>query len=284
MKKGIQILCFFSIILFLFSGLAEAEVKFGFKLIGGLSYIGGGDLNKGLLGWSDIWNKAYDVPGITRSGGYKAFHLGMDLNVEFLLYITPKIALGLGTSYIQVSRTSELQLVEGGTTYKNTWNPKISTIPLTFSLYFYLLNGSRMKFVLHAGTGYYLGKYTDSQHTVFLGDINEEYNMSAKGFGFHGGMGLEIALSNQFAFIVETRGRYSKLSGFEGDLKSSWSSSSSTTSGKLWYSEIYAFDYENFPVITLENTKPAGPDITNVREAVVDISGFSTFIGFIFRF
>jgi len=284
MKKGIAILCLSNFFLFLFMGTAKAEAKFGFKLIGGLGYIGGGDLNVGLQGWSDIWNKEYNVPGITRSGGYQAFHLGFDLDVEFLFYITPKIALSLGTNYIQFSKSSELQLVEAGTTYKISWHPKVSAIPITLSLYYYLLNGKKMKLFLGVGTGYYLSKYTDTQHTVFLGDINDEYNTSAKGIGFHGGIGLEIPFSPHIAFIMETRGRHASLSGFEGELKSSWMSSTSTTSGKLWFYEINAFDLGKFSIITLENTKPVGADITNVNEAKIDLSGFSAIAGFIFRF
>jgi hypothetical protein len=284
MKKGIAVLYFSFLFLFLFVGSAESKVIFGFKLTGGLNYLQGGDLNKGLQGWSDIWNKLYDDPGITRSGGYKSFHLGMDLNIELLMWISPRIAFGLGTGYVQVSRSSELQLIEGGITYKNTWSPKITFIPITLSLYYNILNGKRFRFIIHAGAGYYLSKYMDTQHTVFLGDINDEYNMSAKGFGFHGGLGVEISLSNQLALLIESRGRYVRLNGFEGDLKSSWSSSSSIISGKLWYYEISAFDNGKYPIVSVENTKPLGPDIANVREAIVDTSGISVFLGLIFRF
>lgn len=284
MKKTILVICFSTFALFSVNTPAEAQSKLGFKLTGGFGYFDGGEMNKGLQGWSDIWKEYFNLIGISTSGGYEPFHQSMDLNIEFIFPIARRFFIGIGSGYLQTSKASELLIKAEGTTYKNTWSPKINAIAFNINCYYYLIDGNKVKVSLYTGAGYYLGKYEDNQQGVFFGDIKDEYKMSTKGFGVNGGIGFELVLFPPVSFLIEARGRYTKLSSFEGDLKSSWLSSSSTTTGKLWYYEVNAFGIGTFPVIALEETKPEGVDIFNVHEAKVNFNSFSIGIGLILRF
>ena len=277
MKKAMAIVCGAVLALAYAASPATAQTKFAFKLTGGLAYAGGGDLNTGLQGWSDTWITAWG--STSHIGGYMPFHLGMDFGGEFLIQFNPSFALGLGAGYISLSKSSSLTF-EGSSTY--TWNPKVSAIPITATFYYFLPSTSTMKFFLDAGVGYYVGaKYTDTQHIIFFSAYDDMLDMSGSGFGFHGGLGLQIDFSPQIALLLEARGRYASLKGFTG---TETSTGGSPFTGTLYYEEAQIFGTAYLPVTTVDTSVPSGTGVRNGREATIDFSGFSALIGFVFHF
>ena len=95
--------------------------------------------------------------------------------------------------------------------------------------------------------------------------------------GFHGGVGLEIMLSNNIAFLLEGTGRYAKIKPFEGTEKYVELGADDTTEGILFYLE--GVDY---PVLFIRPEKPRG--YREAREAEVDFSGFGIVAGLKLRF
>lgn len=260
---------------------AEAQTSFGFKLTGGLAYVNGGDVNTGLQGWSDIWDAIFGGSGYSISGGYAPFHLGMDFGGEFLVNFSPSFGLGLGAGYIQSSKSSALNISDIGVNVDEMWAPKVGAIPLTLTAYYTLPTAGKVKFILNAGAGYYLGTYKDTQHVVFFGDIDQTFDTTASGLGFHGGFGIEVPFSPMISFLFEARGRYASLGSFKGTVKIG---STSPLTGDMWYSEIDALGYGYYPVITIEDSEPSGSDVRSVRMAKLGLSGFSAVLGFVFHF
>jgi hypothetical protein len=248
-----------------------------------MAYIGGGDLNKGLQGWSDFWDDLYTLGGVTTGGGYQPVHLGMDLNGEILFQITPQMGIGLGAGFISASKASALTLTTPSESEKETWEPKATVIPITLNFHFSIPAGSSLKFNIHAGIGYYLASVKHTQHVVFFGVQDEEYDMSGNGFGAHGGFGLEVALSPNVGFTFDILGRFASVSSLSGDRTVTSSGTSDTESGgKFWYGDFVFSGLGTYPFIAYDTALPATLD--NGREAKLDLSGFSAVAGFIFRF
>src|SRR5512136_2134773 len=109
-----------------FAGAASAQSRIGFKLGGGLAYVGGGDPNTGLQGWSDIYDYTLTMGGDIVSGGYSPVHLGMNFTGELLFQITPEMAIGLGGGYLSAKKTSEMPVIAGGTQHKISWDPSVT--------------------------------------------------------------------------------------------------------------------------------------------------------------
>jgi opacity protein-like surface antigen len=278
MKKMLLLFCALVLSLALVYAPAQAQTKFGFKITGGLGYLGGGDLNTGLQGWSDAWSAIFGGSGYTVTGGYSAVHLGMDIGGEFLLQFDPSMAIGLGVGYLQASKSSTLTMTGFGSSAAFTWAPKVSAIPITATFYYFLPSSGRVRIFLDAGLGYYLGKYTDAWHLEFFGPTDETLDTTANGIGFHGGLGIEVPFSPAISFLFEARGRYASLGNFKGTDTTSFTS----TTGDVWIENLDTFGLGTFPLLTIDTGTPSSS--TTPRQAKLDLSGFSAVIGFLFHF
>jgi hypothetical protein len=261
-------------------GLAEtaaAQSKFGFKLGGGLAYVGGGDINKGLSGISTLYGALLEAFGATVTGGYENLHLGLDFDGEFRYQITPTIAIGLGVGYLSASKSSSISGSAGSVTESLGFNPKTNAIPITLNFHYLIPAGSSLNFVLHAGAGYYLANLD-----LELNDEGsaETIDMSTGGFGFHGGAGLELTLSPHFALTFDVLGRYATASGLSGD---HIGGPVTISNGKLWYYEANAGTLGTLGLLNYSATQPSGSGLLTVREAKLDFSGFSAKIGVLIR-
>lgn len=278
MKKTIGISGLVLSLVFASAGPASAQLRFGFKLGGGLAYVGGGDVNEGLQGLSNLYTDVYtSSPGVLARGGYAPFHLGMDLNGELFLQIGPEIAVGVGAGYLSASRESSLTLTNGIDALTLGWTPKVQIVPLTLNFHYFLPAGGRVRFVLTAGVGLYLTKLELTQ--TYLLD-RAQLKLSAIGFGAHGGVGLEIAMSPNVFFTADLVGRFAQTGGLSGELIES---GSTEMNGKLWYFQISMAGLGTYPIVTYSQTAPAGADVLSPREARLGLSGFSLVFGFLFR-
>ena len=285
MKKAFAILGVLALLAVGLAVPASAQSRLGFKLGGGLAYLGGGDLNKGLQGMSDVLGDIFTLAGATVGGGYEPVHLGMDLNGEIIFQITPNMGIGLGAGYISASKASEMTVTLPSGSATENWHPKAAVIPITLNFHYAIPAGGSLKFNIHAGVGYYLASIKHTQHIVLIFETDDEYDLSGSGFGAHGGFGLEIALSPNVGFTFDILGRFASLGPFKGDR--TWDSGfgvNTETGGTLWYQEWDMGTPGIYPYLAYDAAAPSGSDIANVHEAKLDLSGFSAVAGFIFRF
>jgi opacity protein-like surface antigen len=259
-------------------------ISFGLRLFGGLNYLSPADVNEGVKGWSDYYDALATLYGYTVEGEAKPIHLGLDFGGDIIINFTPQIGIGLGIGYIQASKTSEVTFTNGT---EGTWTnkPKIKALPIRAGIYYTFPMSDMMNFVINAGGELYMAKVYYKWHLEEDGyweEINAE--ASSTGFGFHGGLGFEFALSSNMAFFIEGQARYAKIGGFEGT--GEWENSggiSDKEEGKLYY---FKFDtgFGKYYVITVSKDKPSGANISEVREAKVDFGGLNFIAGVRIRF
>lgn len=270
-------------------------INFVVKLNGGMSYISGGDINANLEGINDYWFDAEYID--IQEGKFKPVHLGFDLGAEMTINfnVTPKVGIGFGLSYIQGSKKST---VEGTypwwgeeTFFSDTINIKVSAIPITLSLYFDLPVADTINVVANAGIGYYLGTanwdYSEDEENW---QWKENWKSKSNALGFHGGLSLELDISKDMTFVIEGIGRYAKLKGLKGDFI--WENiyegsyyEGTTEDATFWYYEWHSSNTgKKYPTIWFDDEKPSGARISNVREAEINLSGFSIRAGIKIKF
>jgi hypothetical protein len=288
--KASRILAVFLLTFFLATILGPSStygssIGFSLKLYGGLNYLYGGDLNEGLKGMTDYYEKYFWYFGLTKSGGeYNPVHKGMNFGGDFIIQFTPAVGIGFGAGYLQGKSESTVTFTPVEAEIKTA--PKASAIPLRLGMYLTLPAGPVVNINFHAGVGYYLAKISYDFRTSAAGDWEQhKIEADATGLGYHGGIGLEFRLSRAVSLFFEGQGRSARIGGFKGSMEETHSSGSpSSENGKLYYYQYTAGVLGTFPVILVADTEPSGSDISNVREAKIDFSGFSAVAGIIIHF
>jgi hypothetical protein len=264
---------------------ACANISFSLKLYGGLNYLMGGDLNEGLKSMNDYYARYFWYYGLTKSGGdYKPVHLGLDGGGDIIIHITPALGIGLGAGYLQAKTESTVTFTPVAAAIKTT--PQASALPLRLELYLTLPAGAFANFNIHAGLGYYLTKMSYNFRTSAAGGW-AQYGIKAEanGLGFQGGIGLEFKFSPVLSLFLEAQGRYARIKGFKGSITVTDSlGGHASENGKLYYYRLAEVPLGVFSVILVNDTVPFGPNISDVREAKIDFSGFSAVAGFIIHF
>jgi len=261
------------------AGPASAQSRFGFKLGGGLAYVDGGDINTGLQGYMDYIGDMFEhIFPVDAEGGYEPFHLGMNFDGEIFYQVTPKFAIGLGVGYFSMTQESTLTFSVLSSTLNMLWTPKVAAIPLTLNLHYYVPMGKNLNLVLTAGAGWYFARYDLEESQEGRTDRLET---TGGGFGAHGGLGLELAITKNFFLTLDILGRYARV----GELTGSWDYEPETE-GKVWFfdADMDTLDLGKYSIVVWDEGVPSGEvEITNLRKARLGLSGFSAVIGFLVR-
>jgi hypothetical protein len=264
---------------------ACSDLRVSFKLYGGLNYLSGSDLNDGLKGMNDYYDRYFWFFGLTRSGEeFRPVHLGFNFGGDFIVQITPLLGVGLGAGYFQ--GMNESLATYGPVAASVKTNPKLSAVPLRLGLNVTLPAGALMNINFHGGLGYYLARMSYDLRSTAPGSwFQYSVEAEASGFGFHGGIGLEFKLSPTISLFFEGQGRYARIGGFHGSIDIADSSGGhGSENGKLYCYKYIIPPLGTFPVILVSDTVPSGSSVSDVREAKIDLSGFSLVLGMIFHF
>jgi hypothetical protein len=251
------------------------------RLYGGGAYLRGGDLNLGLNGWTDYWKANYRLQGYTeQTGSFTPVHLGYNAGGDIIFNLTPRLGIGLGAEFLQASKSSVLTFQSSSTTLTWTIVGKPSAVPVKVSLFYTLPLGSRAAISLHAGAGYYSANARMESHQKTSSETSYLIDSSAKGAGYHAGLGLELKLFPKVFFLIEGAGRYVVLSGFEGNVtmlpEGGWK-------GKLYCWAASTATLSRFNYIDLLAGAPNSTGYIFFREAKIDYSGFSLRAGFVIK-
>jgi hypothetical protein len=270
-----------AIFLFFFSkGLGHAE-KLAFNLSGGMSYLFVPDINQGIKGYFDYRKQS---TGVSVSGEAKSVHLGFDFEGNFLLNVAPRIWVGLGAGYIHARSTSEISMKEGLVEIRGSHKTGISAVPLRLGISYVFFRNKVMKLQFSAGTSLFFANYKYERQPIAAGEMSLYQTARAKGIGLQGGLGWELKLTRNTAFILDSQARYAKIGGFKGTIVYKDSQGRVyEEKGALYFWE-QTFPLGNYPQVYIKHSKPSGPDISNVREARIDFSGFSLTGGVKFYF
>ena len=272
---------------FLAAAPVLAAVEFQLKLSGGLSFLSPDAVNLALRDWPEwkrldadsrqVWTYLdAKTPRISR---------GVAFEGEFLLYLSPRIALSIGSGFMYSALQPEDTVVRIDKPLGETWEiqPRtLSAVPLTVSAYYHIPLHRRSSFYLRAGGGWAWGRYVEREGsrriTAEKYGYSREENSSAAGPVYLCGLGLDFILEPGVRFFLEGSFRRIKLSGYSGAMEGD-------AMGTLYSFEEFLPEFEFWQAKNrLLLQPPAGENTRNVRETEVDFSGFSLMIGVAIRF
>ncbi|MFC2162016.1 hypothetical protein ACFLRX_10240, partial [Acidobacteriota bacterium] len=242
-------------------------------------------------------------------GSYDPLMYGYSYGVEFFLDFTPHIGIGIGAGYFQVNKKSEVDRTynyyspadnSNLLSFSETIFPKIDAIPLTFNLNFGLPLGSFVKFNLSGGIGYYLGTAVWDYHEETKNTDNKmDWETKSNAVGFQGSLGFDFNLGKKIVFFIEGAGRYVKLEDLSGKLtiKEKWFGSEDSNTYENAFLKYFEYNSyltdEWYPLVTIDengivgsayNNVPSFNSIRNLRNAVINLSGFSLRAGLKIKF
>ncbi|MFQ6083177.1 MAG: SH3 domain-containing protein [Candidatus Aminicenantia bacterium] len=268
---------------------AQRGIGFGVKLSGGMNYLVIGDSNEFMEGDTDWFEDLAMAYGGTTDGEFKKIHLGLDFEGDMIVYLNPRFGISVGSGYIYGKKGKDVSMITitwPAETETDTHDTKVSAIPVKIGVYYSLPMSSNARFFLNAGAGYYFARWSDSFRFEWNGDwYTSDSEAKGNGIGFHGGVGFEIDIARNFAFVIEGYGRYAKIDGFEGSRKRRSSGGlNESEKGTLYYCEWQDFGDWYSWIGVRDEEPPSGADIRNVREAKVDFSGFTIKAGIKIKF
>jgi opacity protein-like surface antigen len=264
--------------------------RLNIKLSGGPSYFNIGDVNTYLMTYDTYLSEMTDY----RGGEIKTVHHGSDLEAELRWDLNSKFALSAGIGYIYGKNKIIFSFV-GPFPFDTRVFPnkqdyvislEIKNVPLELGIYYTLPFHSRINLFLNGGLGYYFSKvilykchYSASYGLLMVYYSKEEkFELNSKSFGFYGGIGLEYNIANNLALVLEVKGRYARANP-QGKKISSWFEGPWTIEeGNLYIGErnlLYEGYGEHCPDLIFSKSKPIGDEFQNMREAILDLSGFS---------
>jgi len=266
-------------------GLRGAD-RISVKLTGGLNYAAFGDVNAGTRGYLDYWKDAALEAGGVGTDRTKSLHTGALGAIDVIYKIDASYSLGLGVGYVRARNTSSMIISypdEPGATIGSV-SPDVRAVPVRLSVFNFIPihPGIRASFVLGLDT--YFAEFRSSCVPAGDGDSFRQ-KAHAVGVGVRYGAGLEIKLASHLDFVVEGQGCYARVRGFKGTLEAGEISSPDAANGSLYYWDETAGSVisKSYPTVMVQATEPSGEDISNVRKARVDFSGFSVLAGFKIR-
>lgn len=237
----------------LFSVLPALAFHLSLELYGGGGWIGGGDLNRHIQGWNNLFSDL-SVPPYSFDFSLNQLHTLWESGAEVTYRFTPRVFISLGLGYMSGRTQGEARSSlkkEGNYFYsaedfgtlsvdeQSLQLPeyRIQTVPLTWTLYLDFPSGRRLHFFLGAGGGYYSGKITYRENYQYDSDfvdakffsgsllrIDDTYSSSgtytealkSSALGLHARGGLEYQMSQRFSLVVEMQGRWVEFRNWHG--------------------------------------------------------------------
>jgi len=236
-------------------------------------------------------------PNVTLGGEFFPMEIGYGGGAEFFLNFIPEIGIGLGVGYVQQHKQSVLSILNEdlAVDIDDTFQPKITAIPVTLSMYFGLPVGEFLRIVAFGGVGYYFGRielfFSDFIKAIddsYQNTLSETWSAESNTFGFHGGLNFELNINRWLSLIIGGGGRFVEWKNLSGDLAWSYEDESGKEEStqrdlSLWFGEYKTFG-KWYPQISYSVDKPSGSEWRNVRNGEVALTGVFVQLGLKFKF
>jgi hypothetical protein len=257
------------------------------KITGSLSYFDPDHINRNLHGREEfLMKRALSEESYTyKEGEVKDVHFATSFEGEFLLSLTSRLSIGMGTGYIYAEATEE----ETGITIDRTVDTmfsvhptKINAFPLNLCGYYFLPLSNSLKLYVRGGLGLIWAKYIERVGIWLKPKDNYieilHQKATARGLSYFSGIGLIYEAYPDIHFFIEAEAKLAKLSKFQGEEQQG--ERMTLYSYEQYDSELEFWQGKNI----LQKEKPSGDDLRAVEEAVVDLSGFSVKLGITIKF
>ncbi|MBE3125426.1 MAG: hypothetical protein IMZ57_07175 [Acidobacteria bacterium] len=219
-------------------------------------------------------------------------HDGYEFGGDIIFALTPRLGIGIGVGYMQISRHSEMSISPEEPSLSSMLlivKPRLSAMPIRAGLYLTLPWRGKFNFLADFGLSYYLrARYSDEPMSLlFLGETLSSYILidthaesSKIPIGFHAGISLEYELGTNLWLYLGAWGRYARFRGWEGTsmLDSNYEPPVSELEQGILYYEVVPTVIHTPRLLMVQSSPPDGPD-GFPRQAIIDFSGVSLQVG-----
>jgi len=264
---------------------ARADSKFSLRLQGGWAYLSAGDVNPG----TQAFFNHYEALWPASTDGYRAVHKGYEFGGDVIFELTPRLGVGIGGGYLQISRASSMLLYDPEliSPYASVAaEPRMNAVPVRMSVYLTVPLSTKFNFHADVGASYYFrAHYSDEcRRIIWTMDepssvtyINNHVEKKGIPIGFQGGVGIEYELHHNFFVYLDARGRYARFRGLKGTSVLEIDDETFSEQGILYYESVPML-LGSPRLIMVQSDPPDGPG-GEPRQAVVDFSGVSLQFG-----
>jgi hypothetical protein len=237
------------------------------------------DLNDAARGFPD-WFGA--MVGLPAPGTADILHLGSAAEVELAYRISPRLAFGLGAGYIHAANGDQMTFANELDTRTVSTKPSVSSGSVKATVRFYpgagiYLRGALGLYSVKAGYLYRIeggDTWTESRGSA-----------TATSLGAEAAFGGEWAIGLRTAFFAEAGLRMAGVDELTGENTDSSSADVKVIeTGTLYYFGRMAADGNDYPLVAVRASAPAGTDYVGTRRAEVNLSGMSIRVGLRYRF
>ena len=282
-------------------GARREKKRISLYLSGGFTNINGGDLNGVIRDYKQLIADYNDFYLTNYTVDWNEFESITNWKGEVLVNITSSLSFGLGVEYMnsKIQRgnitlnDSDSGTVDGGVYYYNytlTDNyqfapqQELTTIPITFNLYYFIPIGNIAEVFVKAGVSYNIGrlKYNETYQSeydyqadyygsddtfwyTYIDDYTEDgtysYSVKCNETGIQAGLGFDIKPLPFISLVVEGTYKRVNFKNWTGNGDDNWGwdeqwgrsdlgystdsgNESDAWSGSVWYYELYDSDLD----------------------------------------
>jgi len=279
-----------------------SQTKFGILVLGSYAYIANTDFNdaiEGEVNWQQDYYSEQEkfiqtfLPGYELNGTVSGdqIHGTLGADIEFQIKPSPEFMVGIGIGYIGFPTSTYKEKMSDNFNNSAEYEAEFygNAIPLTLTGYYILPINDNINFALGAGAEYYIGNFTRKEVKNVVNGTNQEldppYEYSATGFGACLKLGGEYKLSDNISILAGIIGRFGKIGGLEGDIKQD---DGSTKKEKMYSLDMKDMGktYHLWKSLTdsEKSSYESDPDVSNLQEAEIILTGVKVYLGIGFTF
>ena len=191
------------------------------RLYGGWRQLWGGDVNEGVA------NSTILTVSSLNEGYYPleddevaAIDRGTEFGADVVIRLTPRFGLVGGVGWIESSEERLVEIPARGPlrASEQTSSLELRSVPARFGVQYSYPLGRRLSLLLEGGAGLYFTRLRWSDRAVWDGTRITHLQSETSGYdlGLHGGIALDIGLSDRFGLMVGVQGIHADIGGLEG--------------------------------------------------------------------
>ncbi|MDH5466318.1 MAG: hypothetical protein OEY25_02755 [Candidatus Aminicenantes bacterium] len=272
--------------------------KYSIKLTCGMGYSAIGDINKTLESFNNnsrFESARLNTPDLINGEIVALENRNLDLEAEFRLHISPKIALSFATSSPVIKKNeSSLTYIYRGSAgdqiHSYNFKPEVKVwMPLRVSFGYSLYSSSKLNLFFYGGINYYIIKASEFRRFELIPPVGSSdrairyWETKNKIYsGLHGGIEIDYNLIKNMAFVLEVEGKYARIGYLKGTMLEETDFFEFGQEGFLYFFNMW----DDYIGVRYDDLKVwyAPPefstrDYTGIKKAVLDLSGFSFKVG-----
>jgi hypothetical protein len=237
------------------------------------------DLNDGARGFPDWFGAMVGLPAPETAD---ILHLGSAAEIELAYRLSPRLAIGLGAGYLHAANGDQMTFADELDTRTVSTKPSVSSGSVKATVRFYpgaglYIRGALGLYSVKAGYLYRVeggGTWTESTGSA-----------TATSLGAEAAFGGEWAVGSRTAVFAEAGLRMAGVDELTGENTDSSSADVKVIeTGTLYFFGRMAADGNDYPLVAVRASAPAGTDYVGTRRAELNLSGMSIRVGLRYRF